>query len=47
MTALIATILLAAGDKSLPVYIFLPGSIVLPLAVLYIGSRIKPKSGGH
>jgi hypothetical protein len=45
--ALLAMILLEAGDKSLPVYIILPGAILLPLAVLYIGSRIRPKGGGH
>lgn len=43
----LAVILLEAGDKSVPVYIFLPGSILIPVVFLLIWSRIKPKSGGH
>jgi hypothetical protein len=47
MIAIVATILLEAGNKDLPVYIILPAAILLPLALLVIGSLIKPKGGGH
>ena len=47
MTELIATILLAAGDKDVPWQILLPGAFIVPIAVLVIFSRIKPRGGGH
>ncbi len=43
----IASILLAAGDKDLPVYILLPLAFLVPIGVLAIFSRIKPRGGGH
>jgi len=46
MIDLVAAILLAAGDKSLPVYIILPGAIIVPLAVLYVFTFLKPPKGG-
>jgi hypothetical protein len=47
MTGLIATILLATGDKDVPWQILLPGAFIIPIAVLLIFSRIKPRGGGH
>jgi hypothetical protein len=48
MIVIVATILLASADKSLPVYIILPGAFLVPLAIIFIGSfLIPPKGGGH
>lgn len=37
----------AKDDKDLPIAIILSGAILLPLAVLVIGSLMRPKGGGH
>ena len=47
MIALIATILLDAGDKDAPIAIIIPAAILLPLAVLVIGALVRPHGGGH
>lgn len=47
MIAIVATILLEAGDKDLPVYVILPTAFLLPLAVLIIGALMRPRGGGH
>jgi hypothetical protein len=48
MIAIVATILLEAGNKDLPVYIILPAAFLVPLAVLVIWTfAIRPKGGGH
>jgi hypothetical protein len=48
MTNVIATILLAAGDEDLPVYILLPLAFIIPLGVLLGFSFLtKRRGGGH
>jgi hypothetical protein len=47
MIAIVATILLEAGNKDMPVYIILPAAFLVPLAVLIIGALMRPRGGGH
>jgi hypothetical protein len=48
MTAAIATILLAAGDKDVPVYILLPLAFIIPLGVLFgFSFFVHRRGGGH
>ena len=37
----------SAGDKDVPWQILLPGAFIIPISVLVIFSRIKPRGGGH
>jgi hypothetical protein len=48
VNAAIATILLSAGDKDVPVYILLPLAFIIPLGVLLGFSFLtKRRGGGH
>jgi hypothetical protein len=48
MTGLIATILLAAGDKDIPWQILLPGAFIIPIAVLFgFSFFVRRRGGGH
>ena len=47
MLALFMALLLDTGDASLPWYILLPLAIAIPIGVLVVFSRIKPRGGGH
>lgn len=46
MIEVITTILLAASDKDVPVYILLPLAFVIPLGVL-LGFSFFRRGGGH
>jgi hypothetical protein len=48
MIEVIATILLAAGDKDVPWQILLPGAFVIPIAVLLgFSFFVRRRGGGH
>jgi hypothetical protein len=48
MTELIATIMLAAGDKDVPWQILLPGAFIIPIAVLLgFSFFVRRRGGGH
>jgi hypothetical protein len=48
MIEVIATILLAAGDRDLPVYILLPLAFIIPLGMLLGFSFLtRRRGGGH